>query len=285
MSSSELLTGTGQGPFIEIPEFKAIGTPSNVLNVKLPQSSNLNIKLGATIAMNGDLTNINIVNRKLGNMKYQILQSQAPASLLIGGRIRSNCINNYCVVDINAKDDQWTILDDSSIVAWSGYDLELQPVDILKKWSSYKTTGKGRVVLSGNNSIFTVNIQPGEKMLINPTSLIAANGDFRFRITPGLFNLPKFTSPFTMPKFKIPKLSLTSSLKMPKLPDDAQRYITRTKYFFQNTGLFIKLSIIQAFKPVFIEVLGPCDLLISTNSQVPNRLFLTKQEINSIRQS
>ena len=83
ISSQNLLQGTGSGPFIELPQFSPVGHGHDLLNVKMPQSSNLNIRTGALIAMNGDLDGLTSTNRQLeAGLSYQVLQSEESVSLI-----------------------------------------------------------------------------------------------------------------------------------------------------------------------------------------------------------
>lgn len=298
ISSSGLPTGTGSGPFIELPEFKAIGPASNMLNVKMPQSSSLNIRTGALIAMNGDLNGLTSTNRQLndGGMYYQVLQSEESVSLLIGGKNGSNAMNNYSIIEVENKADRWIILRDESIIAWTGYDFDIIPTNITKKLNSVQTVGSGKVLVSDYNTILQVELQPEDKILISAGSLVATNGDIQFTTIKNSSKLPKIS----IPQLKLPQLvtslfgnigrgvksqysKLSQKLGILEFNQYISQQWVRFKYFIRNTILFLNIYLVNRLfsKSIFMEITGPCKLLMSTNINTSNKMF-TKPEINKI---
>lgn len=296
VSKQNLLTGTGNGPFIELSQFHPLGTGSDLLNVKMPQSSNLSIRYGSLIAMNGNLKGVSSVPRKLGESYYQILQSEESVSLLIGGKIKPNCMNNYLVVEVE-KGERWTVFNDHNLVAWTGYDFLVLPQKVVEKWNSVLTEGRGRMLLNDGNRMYEVEIQPDEKMYLSPNSLIASNQQIDFvplktdNKMPTINSMVKYVRVPKMPNWiknlKIKVGAFISKISMPVSPetkDFLHHYATRTRYHISNVALFVRLYLLNWLfsKPIFVEVKGPGKVLISGNIHTKNNIPLTKQEINII---
>ncbi|CAH6723807.1 hypothetical protein CLIB1444_20S01178 [[Candida] jaroonii] len=296
IATRNLLQGTGNGPFIELPHFSPIGNPTNLLNVKLPQSSNLNIRLGSLIAVNGDLKHLSTVNRKLSESTYfQILQCQEATSLIIGGKLKPNRQNHYKLIDIDYR-DQWMVYNDENLIAWTGYNFELNKFEFLDRWSSFKTSGKGIILVNDGNEIMELDVLEGEKVIVDTNSLIASNNlPSRFSILKNdskLPPLPKISWPFTAPQFlkrfnnylAIQTKKTIENMGLSSTVGDINFVMRRIKYFFQNGLLFLQLNVINKLfrKSIMIEFQGPCKVLTSSNATAPNGKNFTKEEINKI---
>lgn len=297
IATRNLLQGTGSGPFIELPHFSPIGNPTNLLNVKLPQSSNLNIRLGSLIAVNGDLKHLSTVNRKLSeSTHYQILQCQESTSLIIGGKLKPNRQNHYKLIDIDYR-DQWMVYNDENLIAWTGYNFELSKLEFLERWSSFQTSGKGIILVNDGNEIMEMDIVEGEKVILDTNSLIASNNlPSRFSVLKNdgkLPSLPKISWPIiTAPRFLkrcnnyigaqtkkgIENMGLASTIS------DIKYFMRRVKFFFNSGFLFLQLNVINKMfrKSIMIEFQGPCKVLVSSNASAPNSKNFTKEEINKI---
>lgn len=166
----QLATGTGRGPFIELPKFSPVGSPGSLLKMQIPASSTVNIRLGSMIALNGNLDQLSL-RKKLGS-DFQLLEAMAPATMVMSG----NHDEAYRVLDVS-NDKKWTILRASDITAWCGYDMELKRCFLTPTIQGYRTSGRGTMVVSGGSSLYEVNLLPGEEIDVVPENLIAVQGE------------------------------------------------------------------------------------------------------------
>lgn len=262
LSSRNKLTGTGNGPFIELPTFEPIGkTVTNLLSVKMPQSSNLCIKYGNIIGINGNLDSLSRVNRKLNEEYYQILQSEESVSLLIGGNQHSNQLNHYKILNIEDKSESWIVLRENNLIAWTGYDFDIESCNVLEKFNSIKTIGKGTILLNNGNKHLTIDLGPEEKIYVNPSNLIAYNGgEVILRVLNNRLALyPRITTIINHIKSWQWVKSITSLL--------IYKYLK-------------PLSMITT--PVLVEVEGPRTLLISNDLTASNTKVFTVNELNGL---
>ncbi|EGV61495.1 hypothetical protein PSN45_000169 [Yamadazyma tenuis] len=289
VATETLLTGTGNGPFIELPEFEPLGNPTNLLSVKMPQSSNLSIRHGSLIAMNGDLAGVSSVSRKLSDsFKFQVLQSESAVSLIVGGKMKPNRMNNYTLLHISDKSETWTVFNDSSVVAWTGYGLEIEPTHVLSRWNSVKTIGKGHVLVSDGNKMLEIDIPEHESVFVTPNSLVASTVEPVFRTIQTFNVLPKM--PQLSLRWKTPRFVANAyaraveRLGAQNVVAEVSRSATRFKYHINNVVLFVRLYVVNRVfgKPIWAQISGPSKLLVSTNEQVRGERVFTKQEIEDI---
>mmetsp|Transcript_5763 Transcript_5763/g.6917 ORF Transcript_5763/g.6917 Transcript_5763/m.6917 type:complete len:328 (-) Transcript_5763:104-1087(-) len=285
ISNENLPKGTGKGPFIELPTFKPLGNPSDLLNITLPQSSKLSIRNGTIIGINGDLKNLTSVPQILHKTEYQELMSNTSVSLLISGGM-----NNYSIIEVNSIEDKWTILNDKNIIAWTGFNLQLNPIDVLEKCNSFQTNGKGIIVVNGEEQLFDITLNANEQILINPNSLIAYNSSISYAT---------LNSPWTQPlsffrKFQFPTIaqSFIGSIKS-FIGSQYSRVITSLgindqmnvlKNYYNSVKQFVTFNIINKLynKPIYFKITGPGRLLLDNNNHIPNRKNFSKKEINDI---
>lgn len=165
----QLATGTGRGPFIELPKFSPIGSPGSLLKMQIPASSTVNIRSGSMIALNGNLDSLSL--RQKTDSDFQLLEAMAPATMVMSG----NHDEAYRVLDVS-NDRKWTVLRARDITAWCGYDMELQRCSLTPTIEAYRTSGRGTMVVSGGSSLYEVNLSPREEMDVIPEHLIAFQG-------------------------------------------------------------------------------------------------------------
>lgn len=312
LSNSNLPQGTGRGPFIELPHFKPLGVPSNLLNITLPQSSNLSIRNGSIIAVNGELNQMTSEHKLLSaKTGYEEITTHGAVSLIVNGVTshRNYDIENYSIIKIEDNKESWTILNDDSLIAWSGYNMKLSPTRWLDKFNSFKTEGKGIIVVNGSNQLYDITLAENETLLLNPNSLIASTmstfeTEILRRNTKFLEILPislqklligfwsGLKTPFT--KMGLPQLISTNFNKLrvsfddkfEKLVDDwsfKSTLSTGAKYMHRFLHS-IRLSLFALFarKPIFFKFKGPGKLLVNNDRVVANERIFSKQEIEDI---
>lgn len=288
VSNDNLPKGTGNGPFIELPTFKPLGNPSDLLNVTLPQSSKLNIRNGAIIGLNGDLKTLSSNPQILHKTEYQELLSNSSVSLLISGGM-----NNYSIIEINNIDEKWTLLNDENIVAWTGYDLKLKPIEVLASRNSFQTEGKGIIVVNGDEQLYDITLGSNEQIIINPSSLIGYNSAVSYTTLKGpwaqLLNLsnkirlPSIVRPYTKKVKTFFNLQYSKLVLSIGIHDQMNTIAT----YWRTIKQFVSLNVINMLysKPIYFRVSGPGRLLLDNNVQLPNRKTFTKKEINNILRS
>jgi uncharacterized protein (AIM24 family) len=291
---------TGNGPFVELPTFSSIGEPSKLLNITLPESSLLNIRDGSMVVINGEINGMQSVTKELAaGIEYQALRSSSPASLVINGNNK-----NYSVIRI--ENEEWFILNGESIVAWTGFDLELLAVRKLGKFTSFQSKGKGVLVVNGENNLVDLQLESGDEIWVSPSSFVASS-------TPGLefgivesetilgntsFRMPKIH----LPRYLLPREGLAGSVSNQIRSVNSQiksKYSQLieaisspqisntwniTKPYLRNTSHFIQLNLINSLrtKPIFFKIQGPGRLLLSNSKMATNRYTFTKEEIQTI---
>ncbi|CUM55402.1 unnamed protein product [Debaryomyces tyrocola] len=288
ISNDNLPKVTGNGPFIELPSFKPLGNPSDLLNITLPQSSKLSIRNGTIIGINGDLKNLSSVPQILHKTEYQELKSNSSVSLLINGGM-----NNYSIIEVNSIEDKWTILNDKNIIAWTGFNLQLKPIELLERCNSFQTDGKGIIIVNGEEQLFDVTLSHNEQILINPNSLIASNSSISYSTLNRPWTEPlKFTRNFQLPTIFHSYINSFRSF----ISSQYSRIITSLgiinqmeilKRYYNSFKQFITYNVINKFynKPIYFKITGPGRLLLDNNVHLTNRKNFTKKEINDILRS
>lgn len=324
---------TGAGPFIELPNFASIGSSANLLNITIPASSYLNIKSGALVAIDGDLNGLSSYQQKLLTfVTYNKLVAQNPVSIIINGK------SHYSVIDV-AKADNWKILSSNSLIAWSGFTLDLLPAPLFGNSHSFKTTGSGKLILQGENQLFEVEIEKNEEITINPLSLVATNSDSinptalnnsrinweRLNFFKGSKVIEYITHAKSYVEEKVtPAKSAAVELDVPKgIPSPQESSLASVKTQSQEVTTkallkispmegsldkviakdpltnkdsisitkeikkvwdWISLNLLHRFstRPIYINVKGPCKILIDNTYARNNRSFFTKYEIHNI---
>ncbi|CAG90810.1 DEHA2G17622p [Debaryomyces hansenii CBS767] len=285
LSNDNLPKVTGNGPFIELPSFKPLGNPSDLLNITLPQSSKLSIRNGTIIGINGDLKKLSSVPQILHKTEYQELTSNSSVSLLINGGM-----NNYSIIEVNSIEDKWTILNDKSIIAWTGFNLQLKPIELLERCNSFQTDGKGIIIVNGEEQLFDITLSPNEQILINPNSLVASNSSISYSTLNRPWTEPlKFSRNFQLPtifnsyinSFKS-FISSRYSRIIISLGIINQMKILRS--YYHSFKKLIIYNVINKFynKPIYFKITGPGRLLLDNNVHLTNRKNFTKKEINDI---
>lgn len=305
LSNKNLPTGTGSGPFIELPDFTPLGSPSHILNVTVPRSSHLNIRSGAVVAINGDLAAVSGTTQQLSeNTEYQALYTESPLSLLVNGDSKTGSSSrSYSVIEVDDLNEKWTILSDNSIVAWTGYDFQLDAAPILEKHHSFVTNGKGSLVVSGQDQLFDVVLQKDEQMSINPASLVATTAVFGPEVLGGTLRQKTAQLSDWMP-FSVPSFGLGLAFSIIKGAFSSTRgrfsdyyrhflsrqptignYLTLGGVYWRKMATFLRLHVYVAlFKraPIFYRVKGPGRLLISNRAMEANTNTFSYREIEHI---
>lgn len=285
ISNDNLPIVTGNGPFIELPSFKPLGNPSDLLNITMPQSSKLNIRNGTILGINGDLKNLSSVPQILHKTEYQELTSNSSVSLLINGGM-----NNYSIIEVNNIDDKWTILNDENIIAWTGFNLQLNPIEVLEKRNSFQSDGKGIIVVNGEEQLFEITLGSNEQMLINPNSLIAYNSTIDYATLKNPWTQPfQFVRNLQLPAILHPHINSFKSFLSKRYLRlvtslGIHHQINTFTHHWNTLKMFVRFNIINKLynKPIYFKITGPGRLLLDNNNHSRNGKNFTKKEINDI---
>lgn len=292
-------TFTGSGPFVELPQFNPIGSPSTLLNVTLPASSSLNIRSGSTVALDGSLLSLSSTDKLLHGTSYQQLRSNSPVSLIINGNSE-----NYSIIDIKDKEEKWVILHDQNLISWTGFSLELSPIKVLLKYRTFESKGKGTLVVDGDSQLFDIELKVNEEISLNPNAFVATSiSSDKIRLE--VLKRSAYKLPNLLPNFfsKVDtRLGLIGGVLNPirgvldkgrlnynKAIDaiTSKEVVTawnQIKHHLSTSNQFVQvyvLSYILNTKPITFRLQGPGRVLFNNNGQVSQRAF-TRQEIYDI---
>lgn len=175
------LPGTsGIGAFVSPVIFQVMGSTCNLLNIKIPKSSILNIRYNdyhqKVIALNGKIENMSIELGKVQSKdKTDLLLYQrcfnptTPMSMILS--LNSQNANFTILHNDKAKDSSKWIVKREDLVAWSGRHLD---VFLSPEYSQLaQLAGTGSLVLSSPGQISKIHIDDGESISLNPRCIVA----------------------------------------------------------------------------------------------------------------
>lgn len=303
-------TVTGNGPFVEEPHFEPLGDPSRLLNIRLPQSSKVNVRAGSIVSINGNISDISYDVKNLSpNTFYQQLYTESSNSFAISSKS-----GNYSIIEVENGNEEWTILRNNSLISWTE-GLKLKEIDSFSKIRSFRSFGKGKIVVGGESPIYGINLDANEEILINPNALVAINKPFEFEIFNQLtINIPSLSGGYIRSQIfikrlisRLPKLGLGPTLrsyvdKLLNIKNDglksASQLFQNSTSSLQSSKIFLQLkNKLYSFthhislimynkvlnrKPILFKVKGPAKLLLNNNNMLSNSHIFSKEEINYI---
>lgn len=288
VSSNSLPKLSGLGPFVELPSFKPLGESNDSLNVKMPDGSKISILSGSIVAMNGDISKLHSDTKHINNYQFQEVTSGAPASLLVnGGR------GTYVMINIDDKAESWRIMNNYNVLAWTGFTLELHPDSTFSQFEGFTTSGKGTLVIRGENDAFAVHLGPGEEFIVNPGCLIAANtrpvplslNYTRYPILPAEWRLrlqayKSYLCNLIRPGIRQCKTWYTAMISKLGINEAFKTVATYTGMVSFFWRIYIANNLRQ--KPVYFKVKGPASLLIDNRHHASNKQYFSKIEMDRI---
>ncbi|KAH3661729.1 hypothetical protein OGAPHI_005907 [Ogataea philodendri] len=264
--------------FVESPEFEVLGKTSGMLNIRLPQSSILNLRYNNTnqsiIALNGKVSELVVeLGRTDGALVFQrCLNGSGPMSILMANKLQNA---NFSVVQAT-PDAGWTVKRDN-LVAWAGNHLLLNGSRKL-----VNIEGSGKFVLSSPGQTLQLSLQEGESISVSPSSVVAFTGtqptgpkslvDFG---VPGISWLTKASASWSSLKSYV-----SDKLKLP--PVHVHPWLSSA---FAKTGGLIKRAFNRLFTgnpDYMIEFSGPRTLLITNGVHFKDKI-MTEDEIEKLK--
>ncbi|ODV84951.1 hypothetical protein CANARDRAFT_199767 [[Candida] arabinofermentans NRRL YB-2248] len=301
--TTSLPTTTGAGAFASPITFEVLGNSQNLLNIKLPKSSILNLRYSnknqKTLALNGSIADLYVELGKLqskeskSTMIFQrCFNSKNPLSILM-----SNCAQgaSFAVNTINSG-SSWVVKKDA-LLAWSGNHLDLDLSEKYGKLVGIK--GSGSFVLSSPGQLLTVELNEGESISVNPASLLAYStvgtvpvGDelktgIRSLVelsVPGISGLSVLSRYFSKIKSVTVGAIQRLTALVKKSAKSSELYDQKTAFF---SGLWsrMKRSTVKVIngsnQSYFVELKGPKTLLITNAIQLKDKI-LTEDEVSKL---
>lgn len=286
---TSLPMATGNGAFVEPITYQVLGSSSNLLNIKLPKSSILNIRYSNSqqkiVAMNGHITSMytELARLKESNLIFQrCFNEKEPMSFLMANNAQNS---NFAILD-NTKAN-WVVRR-SSLFAWSGPSIK--PSTISKAGQSLLMKGDGTFIISTPGQIIQVDLTENESIQVNTKTIVAYTSNSKSESVPSLeseiesvvnlsIGIPPFLMRFNWIKkyIQIPQRLLENPNVKPVL--DAISTLSTT---FNQISTFIKENILPQDKTgTFIELKGPKTVFL-TNSVHINDKILTDSEIKNL---
>lgn len=294
MTNNLLPRSTGAGPFVEIPTVEPIGEPGTVLKIQLPQSSTLNIRTTSITALNGKISEISTDFKCLTpKIWYQSVRPASPMSLLVSGT--TSGANNYSVINVR-KGDKWELANADNLVAWSGFDLSVNPKPNGLR-TSLHCEGTGFLVINGYHNVLDMALGENEKILLNPNSLIASNvaltsfARLEAAATTNIFTVKGLRIPSSLQSiyarisktvatsFHSAVASLKAALGLHNISGaSTRRWQEKLEKAQEWLSLTFRSRVLNR-APLYYSVVGPARILVIDRCQVPNRLNFTKKQI------
>lgn len=295
--SNELLPkGSGNGPFAETPSFEVIGDFGDLINVTMPQSSRIFIKSGTIVASNGDLNSLSSSLTTINGIPYTELISPIATSILV-----NNSSNSYSTIEVN-KHEPWVILRTDQLTGWTGLNLQLHPLNLTGNKSSIECTGRGKVLVSGEENLTSVSLGSHESIFVDPRSLVAFNTDIEFVVANNASNTRGLLySSISRVLSILQSLSMVRSLmrRANLLGSQSKAYTNKTlenfgveayvnkwKHYWHILKNFLRLNVYNTLrrKPIYVAAKGPGEVLIHSCRRLPRGIF-SKTKLDKILHS
>lgn len=286
---TSLPKATGNGAFVEPISYQVLGSSSNLLNIKLPKSSILNIRYSNSqqkiVAMNGHITSMytELARLKESNLVFQrCFNEKEPMSFLMANNAQNS---NFAVLDNNRSN--W-IVKRSSLFAWSGPSIK--PYAITKDSQRILMEGEGTFIISTPGQIIQVDLDENEAIQVNTKTVVAYSSDSNALSLPHLesdfqsvvdlgIHIPPFFMRFNWIRkyLQIPK----QLLENPNVKPVLNAFATLSKTFSKVLE-FIKENVLPHDRTeTFIELKGPKTVFL-TNAVHINDKILTDSEIKKL---
>lgn len=276
---------TGAGAFIEPVSYQVLGSSHDLLNIKLPKSSILNIRYSnkqqKIVALNGKINSLYTEITKLdSNIVFQrCFNEKEPMSLLIAQNSQNS---NFAVVETNKT--KW-LVKKNSLFAWSGTSIK---PSASKHSKLAQITGDGTFVVSSPGQITQLVLDQNESIQVNSNVILGFTFDAQH--ASDIVNSTK-NSTKSFVNLSIGKVPLstrvTAFTKLFQLPEViiADPTFKKIQVFLANVfttirkanSYFIgKLPKVNQ-KEVFVELKGPKTILISNSVQLSDNVLSDEQ--------
>lgn len=264
---------SGSGPFPAEPTLSIVGTPGSLIHVSLPASGGIFARRGSIVAVNGslqDLTSKVAVNQSMKSLSstmpilYQSIISTTPASFLIS----TNESNSSCKILNVSKSQEWIIAQRNSLLSWN-QTVNIEAVSRFAKWGHARANGSGVLALVGKGDIMQLDIEKGDSIMVNPSSLVAYSVDPSENLTGLIKRIPHLNINFDMPQLKSRFFRKGKSEQA-------------TKSVFSSVVKWIKYLTSKFWKDdIAFKINGPRTIYIQTKGGGSSTHLFTTEELKS----
>lgn len=287
---TSLPNASGAGAFSEPISYQVLGLSHNLLNIKLPKSSILNIRYSNTqqriVAMNGDINSMysEIAKINESNVVFQRCFNQTEAMSLLIAQNSEN--SNFAVA--NTEKSNWFVKR-NSLFAWSGpsikpYSKKSSKLALMK--------GEGTFIISSPGQLIQLNLNENENIEINADVLVAYTSNKSDSIdTIDTLNaehksqtkLSVGGAPFKLRTEWISRyISIPSSIVNDPIYIKISTALSSVLGLFKSAFSFVKKEVIRADSgDLFINLKGPKTIMISNSVQVKDKV-LSSEEIDKL---
>lgn len=282
---------TGAGAFVEPVTYQVLGSSSNLLNIKLPKSSILNIRYSnlqqKIIAMNGHISSMytELAKTTENSLIFQRCFNQKESMSLL---ITQNAQNsNFAVISTNKK--HW-IVKKSSLFAWSG--ATIKPTSSKMNPDLIQMNGDGTFIVATPGQIVQIDLDMGESIQVNTKTLIGfttskeniaetlseLNGGVRSIVDLSVGKAPLSSRFSWLKKYSPIPSTIFADPNLQKFLE----VIRNTSKYIKSIISFIKVKLTKSDKKgMFIELKGPKTIFL-TNSVHINDKILSETEIRKL---
>lgn len=279
---------TALGAFSEPLSFQVLGNSMDLLNIKLPQSSILNIRYNNArhnvVAVTGDSKwDVALARDAAGLIFQRCYNPNGPLSLLLSSN-GARGGSSYVVLDSG----MWSVRKDA-LLAWS-HGVKLENISSNKLLSVTAQAGTDRVVIAAPGHMTQIGLEEGESIAINADCLVAVSG---IQSTLDVASAPSLAVGV------VPRgMQITQNLKRISaplgrlLPDTwsqswtefkALSWVQATKSLWNGIthGMRSVVHMVKPHKSELITLRGPQTVFIS-NSMVAKDPLFVKNEITEL---
>lgn len=289
---TSLPNATGGGAFAEPITYQVLGASSNLLNIKLPKSSILNIRYSNSqqkiIAMNGHISSMytELAKSTTNNLIFQRCFNQTePMSLLIS----MNAENSNFAVIANKLKSKW-IIKKSSLFAWSGSTIKPSSSDESSKL--IQMAGEGAFVIATPGQLMQLDLAENESLQVNSKAIVGYTTTTA-NITEAIVELNSGIK--SVVDVSIPKAPLSLRLNWMKrfiyIPASILENTTVKQFkqttstvteFIKSTVNYVKAKLLSSKKTgYFVEVKGPRTVFLSNAINIDDKI-LTENEMKKL---
>lgn len=293
---TSLPNATGSGAFVEPISYQVLGSSSNLLNIKLPKSSILNIRYSnkeqKIIAMNGHINSLytELARTNENNLIFQrCFNQKEPMSLLISMNAQSS---NFAVIN-NNNNSKW-IIKRSTLFSWSGSSIKPKTTDLNK--NLVQMEGKGTFVVASPGQILQLNLKVNESLQVNSKSIIGyttndtitdsikkLNNNIRSVVDISVARAPisiryNWINKYLKNYVTLPKLKFSDDPTVKQISKSFGLFTAKIKTIFN----YFKAKLINSKKSgYFIEIKGPKTVFLTNAVNIDDRI-LTEKELKKL---
>lgn len=278
---------TAAGAFSEPISFQVLGNSMDLLNIKLPQSSILNIRYNNNkhnvVAINGDKQwEVSLARSSNSGLIYQrCFNPKGAMSILMSSNGAKNG-SSYVVLG----EGSWSVRRDA-LLAWShGVQLEQMKNNKLFKVNAQSITD--RLVISSPGQVTQIGLSEGETISLNSECLVALSGEqSKLKIEGGdetNLSIGGISRSLRIKQlFKPISKYIPESVSKPMGEFNALDWVKNVKSITSKSinGVWDLAKMVKPAKSQLITLQGPQTIFITNNVSIKDPIFI-KREIDEM---